>query len=68
MVGYNRHILWNYRSQYWLWTGVLGPLAGGLAGAFVYDGLLYVGPDSIFNRPSEQKILASETRIATEAA
>jgi len=72
MVGYNRHILWNYRSQYWLWTGILAPLAGGLAGAFVYDGLLYVGAVSIFNRSSEQKNYASDgpaskTRIVTEA-
>jgi len=64
MLGYNRHVLWNYRSQYWLWTGILAPLSGGLVGAFVYDALLYIGSDSIFNRPSQavRNLLASDRR------
>ena len=56
MLGYNRHILWNYRSQYWLWTGTLGPLCEGLVRAFVYDSLLYIGPDTVFNRPKQNPL------------
>ncbi|KAF8470352.1 aquaporin [Gautieria morchelliformis] len=51
MVGYGGSVF-SFRSQYWLWCATLGPFAGALAGALVYDAFIYVGPDSILNRPS----------------
>ncbi|KAF9515990.1 hypothetical protein BS47DRAFT_709630 [Hydnum rufescens UP504] len=53
MLGYSRHVVWNYRSQYWLWTGILAPLSGGVVGALVYDVFLYIGSDSIVNKPTQ---------------
>ena len=51
MVGYGKDVLFDYRRQYWLWTPILGPLVGGMAGAAIYDGLLFTGNESIFNKP-----------------
>ncbi|KAI0030975.1 aquaporin [Vararia minispora EC-137] len=51
MVGYGREVF-NYRSQFWLWCQVLGPVSGALVAAFIYDALIYTGPESIFNRPN----------------
>ncbi|KAI0321203.1 aquaporin [Amylostereum chailletii] len=49
MVGYG-HAVYNYRSQFWLWCPLLGPVAGGLTAAFIYDALLFVGAESWMNR------------------
>lgn len=51
MVGYSKEVLFDYRSQYWLWTPILGPLAGGLVGTIIYDGFMFTGDESIFNKP-----------------
>ncbi|KAK2465374.1 hypothetical protein APHAL10511_002728 [Amanita phalloides] len=51
MVGYGR-VVYNFRHQYWLWCEVFAPFLGASAGALVYDGLLYTGEDSVFNKPS----------------
>ncbi|ETW81616.1 aquaporin [Heterobasidion irregulare TC 32-1] len=51
MVGYGREVF-NFRDQYWLWCPILGPIAGGLVGAFVYDALIFLGDESILNRPN----------------
>jgi len=51
MVGYGREVF-NYRSQFWLWCQICGPISGALSAAFIYDSLLYLGEDSIMNRPS----------------
>lgn len=45
------NIVFNFRDQYWLWCPILGPIAGGLVGAFVYDALIFLGDESILNRP-----------------
>ncbi|KAI0313686.1 aquaporin-like protein [Amylostereum chailletii] len=45
------HAVFNYRDQFWLWCMQAGPLAGGLIGAIVYDLLIFVGPQSPFNKP-----------------
>lgn len=52
MVGYGRRVF-NFRSQYWLWAPILGATCGGLVAAFLYDALICVDPDSIFNAPDE---------------
>lgn len=52
MVGYGRKVF-NFRSQYWLWAPLLGSVCGGLVAAFLYDALICVDPDSIFNTPDE---------------
>ena len=36
------------RSHYWIWCPIMGPILGGLFGAFLYDALLYTGEDNIF--------------------
>ncbi|KAG9086874.1 hypothetical protein FRC06_002841 [Ceratobasidium sp. 370] len=50
MAGYGREV-WNFRSQYWLYVPILGPIAGAFAGTAIYDALLYTGSESIFNKP-----------------
>ncbi|KAG8757475.1 hypothetical protein FRC12_010307 [Ceratobasidium sp. 428] len=45
-VGYGRKV-WDYRSQYWLYAPVIGPMVGGILGALTYDLLLYTEDDNI---------------------
>ncbi|KAI0251980.1 aquaporin-like protein [Lactifluus subvellereus] len=52
MVGYGRQVF-NYRSQYWAWSPLLGSVCGGLAASFIYDTLIYLGPESFDNAPDE---------------
>ncbi|KAI0050271.1 aquaporin [Auriscalpium vulgare] len=51
MVGYG-HQVFNYRSQYWLWTPILGSFAGALVAPLVYDVFIFNGDESFINRPS----------------
>ncbi|KAH9969565.1 putative aquaporin 3 [Russula dissimulans] len=50
MVGYGRQVF-NFRHQYWLWSPILGSVCGGLTASFLYDLLVYNGPESFFNAP-----------------
>ncbi|KAI0004546.1 aquaporin-like protein [Russula compacta] len=50
MVGYGRKVF-DYRGQYWIWSPLLGSVCGGLVASFLYDALIYVGPESPFNAP-----------------
>jgi len=52
MVGYGSEVF-NYRSQYWIWSPILGSFCGGLVACFIYDVLIYIGPESPINRPNE---------------
>jgi len=52
MVGYGRQVF-NFRHQYWLWSPILGSVCGGLTASFLYDLLVYNGPESFFNVPNE---------------
>ena len=52
MVGYSKQVLFDYRHQYWLWTPILGPIFGGLAGTCVYDFLVFTGEESVVNQPN----------------
>ncbi|KAJ3572958.1 hypothetical protein NP233_g2747 [Leucocoprinus birnbaumii] len=49
MVGYGPQAF-TYRNQYWLWCSVMAPFIGCLAGAGLYDVLLFTGKESIVNR------------------
>ncbi|KAF9513463.1 hypothetical protein BS47DRAFT_1372543 [Hydnum rufescens UP504] len=51
MVGYSKQVLFDYRHQYWIWTPILGPVSGALIGTFVYDALMFTGPESVLNFP-----------------
>ncbi|KAA1469627.1 aquaporin [Dentipellis sp. KUC8613] len=51
MMGYGKEVF-TFRRQYWLWCPILGSVAGGLVGAFVYDALIFTGDESILNRPN----------------
>jgi aquaglyceroporin related protein len=53
MVGYGRQVF-NYRSQYWIWSPILGSFCGGIAACFLYDVLIYLGPESPINTPNEE--------------
>ena len=43
--------VFNYRSQYWLWSPILGSFCGGLVACFLYDVFLYLGPEIPINKP-----------------
>ncbi|QRV73597.1 aquaporin, Major intrinsic protein family [Ceratobasidium sp. AG-Ba] len=51
MAGYGRQV-WNFRGQYWLYAPIIGPIAGAFAGTAIYDGFLYTGSESVFNKPN----------------
>jgi aquaglyceroporin related protein len=51
MVGYGA-IVFDFRSQYWIWSPILGSVCGGLVAAFLYDVFIYVGPESPINTPN----------------
>ncbi|KAH9002553.1 aquaporin [Lactarius hatsudake] len=57
MVGYGRQgtalLMFNYRSQYWIWSPILGSFSGGVIACFVYDVFIYLGPESPINYPNE---------------
>jgi len=52
MVGYGGRVF-NYRSQYWIWSPILGSFCGGLVACFLYDVFLYLGLESPINTPNE---------------
>ncbi|THH31170.1 hypothetical protein EUX98_g3006 [Antrodiella citrinella] len=51
MVGYGKEV-YTFRNQYWLWCPILGPILGALVGTFFYDAFLYLGAESILNKPN----------------
>lgn len=52
LVGYGSDV-WTHDGWYWLWNPWLSSIAGGAAGAAMYDAFLYTGQDSPFNRPKK---------------
>ncbi|THH09291.1 hypothetical protein EW146_g8723 [Bondarzewia mesenterica] len=68
MVGYGREVF-NYRSQYWLWSPILGSIAGALVASLVYDTLIFVGDESIINRPdaAARKHLAHAAQVEQQS-
>ncbi|KAJ7862426.1 aquaporin-like protein [Mycena leptocephala] len=42
--------VFSYRHQYWLWTGILGPVVGAQLAIALYDTFLYEEDDSILYR------------------
>lgn len=50
MYGYGGGI-WSYRNHYWLWCAIIAPICGAVLGGFVYDLLVFQGPESPMNRP-----------------
>lgn len=48
-VGYGTAV-YKFRSQYWLWAGVIAPITGAQIGTIFYDLFLYNGTDSLINR------------------
>lgn len=53
MAGYGRAV-YNFRHQYWIWCPILGPICGAIVGVFAYDLLLYLGSESVLNRPDKR--------------
>lgn len=51
MVGYGGELLFRYRSFYWLWCPISGPVVGALVGGLLYDIFLFIGSESPLNRP-----------------
>ncbi|TFK28497.1 putative aquaporin 4, partial [Coprinopsis marcescibilis] len=49
MAGYGGSVF-TFRSQYWLWCPILGPILGAQVAALVYDGLLFTGDESALAR------------------
>ena len=43
--------VFNYRSQYWIWSPILGSFCGGVVACFLYDVFVYLGPESPINTP-----------------
>jgi len=52
MVGYGGQVF-SFRHQYWIWSPLLGSVCGGVTASFIYDALIYLGPESFFNAPNE---------------
>ncbi|KAI0479417.1 MIP family channel protein [Xylariaceae sp. FL0804] len=50
LVGYGAKV-WTHDRAYWIWAPWIATMAGGLAGAFLYDASIYSGRDSPLNRP-----------------
>jgi len=42
--------IWSYRSMYWLWCPVLGPVLGAQLGTLFYDTFLYTGEEGLLSR------------------
>ncbi|KAI0304448.1 aquaporin [Multifurca ochricompacta] len=64
MVGYGRKVF-NYRSQYWIWSPILGSFSGGLVACFLYDTLIFLGPESFINAPDKdaRRFLALDKNV-----
>jgi aquaglyceroporin related protein, other eukaryote len=43
--------VFNYRSQYWLWSPLIGSACGGITASILYDVLIYTGSESFVNTP-----------------
>ncbi|VDB95824.1 unnamed protein product [Peniophora sp. CBMAI 1063] len=67
LVGYGPAV-WTYRSQYWLWCNICGPIIGAAFGGLLYEVFINVGPDSVLNRPSRaaRQYAFSTAREATD--
>ncbi|KJA24023.1 hypothetical protein HYPSUDRAFT_136846, partial [Hypholoma sublateritium FD-334 SS-4] len=50
MVGYGKEVF-TFRNQYWLWCPILAPILGAQCAALIYDAGIYIGDDSILNKP-----------------
>ncbi|KAJ7131731.1 putative aquaporin 4 [Mycena crocata] len=48
-VGYPATVF-SYRHQYWLWTGILGPVVGAQLAVALYDTFLYQGKHNFYRR------------------
>ena len=51
--------VFNYRSQYWIWSPILGSFCGGVVACFLYDVFVYLGPESPINTPCVPTFAAS---------
>jgi len=65
-IFYGRKV-WTFRHQYWIWAPILGPFCGGIAGAGVYDLLIFTGPESRINFTSQQSRKPGMPRTDTYA-
>ncbi|KAJ3564588.1 hypothetical protein NP233_g8200 [Leucocoprinus birnbaumii] len=63
MVGYGLQAF-TYRNQYWLWCSVMAPFIGCLAGAGLYDVLLFTGKESIVNRPTVKSPITAQLSLS----
>ena len=64
MVGYGRAVF-TFRHQYWLWCGVLAPVAGALVAAALYDVFVFTGCESVVNWPGRQRKRAPPMETTT---
>ncbi|KAK1598165.1 MIP family channel protein [Colletotrichum navitas] len=53
LVGYGS-VVFTHDYFYWLWAPWIAAIAGGVAGASVYDAFIYTGRDSPFNIPRKE--------------
>ncbi|KAJ7931188.1 putative aquaporin 4 [Mycena leptocephala] len=53
--------VFSYRHQYWLWTGILGPVVGAQLAIALYDTFLYQEDDSILYKLTPKSTVQSET-------
>lgn len=52
MIGYGRHPFHIFH-WWWAWGAIGGPIAGGIAGALVYDLFIFTGSESPINYPDK---------------
>jgi hypothetical protein len=44
------HVVYTFRSHYWLWCPISATILGGQFGAAIYDMLIFTGSESIINK------------------
>ncbi|KAI0696270.1 aquaporin [Cytidiella melzeri] len=65
MVGYGHHPF-SYRNQYWIWCPIIASILGGIAGVGLYDVFLFLGRESVTNRPDKRARLVHAQAMSAE--
>lgn len=59
-------VVFTFRHEYWIWCPIMGPITGALTGVFLYDTFIFIGAESILNRPDARARAAHEHAMNVE--